>query len=45
VILQVSFELLLNTDQHSQNRGVIGGIRFTQFVDQDGWQDSGTNDT
>jgi hypothetical protein len=29
MILQVSLELLLNTDQHSQNGGVIGGIGFT----------------
>jgi hypothetical protein len=45
MILQVSLKLLLNADQHSQNRGVIGGIRLTQFVDQHGWQDGGTNDT
>jgi hypothetical protein len=44
MVLQVSFELLLNTDQHSQNGGVIGGIRFTKLVDQDGWQDGGAND-
>jgi hypothetical protein len=44
MVLQVSFELLLNTDQHSQNGGVIGGISFAEFVDQDGWQDGGAND-
>jgi hypothetical protein len=33
MILQVSLELLLDTDQHSQNGGVIGGIRFPQLVD------------
>jgi hypothetical protein len=44
MVLQVSFELLLNTDQHSQYRGVIGGIRFTELVDQHSWQDGSAND-
>jgi hypothetical protein len=44
MILQVSLELLLNADQHSQNGGVIGGIGFTELVDQNGREDSGAND-